>query len=105
MRGDVQHLACGDVDDLRLVFAEPEAAARSYRDVLTVTLARLADREGLPLDSGEQDALARSMPSWEPFGEVKGALENARARGWKLAILSNTDRDYLEASLERIGVP
>ena len=82
-----------------------EAPARSYRDVLTVTLARLADREGLPLDSGEQDALARSMPSWEPFGEVKGALENARARGWKLAILSNTDRDYLEASLERIGVP
>ena len=45
------------------------------------------------------------MPSWEPFGEVKGALEDARARGWKLAILSNTDRDYIEASLERIGVP
>jgi 2-haloacid dehalogenase len=82
-----------------------EAPARSYRDVLTVTLARLADREGLQLDTGEQDALARSLPSWEPFGEVKGALENARARGWKLAILSNTDRDYLEASLERIGVP
>ena len=27
------------------------------------------------------------------------------ARGWKLAILSNTDRDYLDASLELIGVP
>ena len=32
-------------------------------------------------------------------------LEDARARGWKLAILSNTDRDYIDASLERIGVP
>jgi FMN phosphatase YigB (HAD superfamily) len=29
----------------------------------------------------------------------------ARGRGWKLAILSNTDRDYLEASLAQLGVP
>ena len=36
---------------------------------------------------------------------MPAALEDARARGWKLAILSNTDRDYLDASLERIGVP
>jgi len=82
-----------------------EAPTRTYRDVLTLTLARLAEREGLQLDSGEQDALARSLPSWEPFGEVRGALEDARARGWRLAILSNTDRDYIDASLERIGVP
>jgi 2-haloacid dehalogenase len=36
---------------------------------------------------------------------VRVALEDARSRGWKLAILSNTDRDYIDASLERIGVP
>ena len=36
---------------------------------------------------------------------MRAALEEARARGWKLAILSNTDRDYIDASLERIGVP
>jgi 2-haloacid dehalogenase len=82
-----------------------EAPTRSYRDVLTVTLARLAEREGLPLDAGEQDALARSLPSWAPFAEVREALEDVRARGWKLAILSNTARDYIDASLERIGVP
>jgi FMN phosphatase YigB (HAD superfamily) len=29
----------------------------------------------------------------------------ARRRGWRLAILSNTDRDYLEASLAHLGVP
>jgi 2-haloacid dehalogenase len=28
-----------------------------------------------------------------------------RARRWKLAILSNTDRDFLDASLHAIGVP
>jgi 2-haloacid dehalogenase len=79
----------------------PDAA---YRDVLSVSLARLAEREGLPLRADEHDALARSLPEWLPFPEVRPALEDARARGWRLAILSNTDRDYIEASLERIGV-
>ena len=77
----------------------------SYREVLTVALVRLAERESLPLAGDEQDALARSLPAWEPFPDVPAALEDARSRGWKLAILSNTDRDYLDASLERIGVP
>jgi 2-haloacid dehalogenase len=36
---------------------------------------------------------------------VRSALEQARAGGWKLAALSNTDRDFIEASIERIGVP
>jgi len=81
---------------------EPE---RSYRDVLTVTLARLADREGLVLEAGDEDALARSLPTWQPFPETRAALEDVRARGWRLAILSNTDRDYIESSLALIGVP
>ena len=80
----------------------PEA---SYRDVLTAALARLAEREGIPLAAEEHGALAQSLPSWKPFPEVRDALEDARARGWKLAILSNTDRDYIEASLVQIGVP
>ena len=82
-----------------------EEPTRSYRDVLTITLARLAAREGLTLDSGDEDALARSMPAWQPFRETRASLEDARARGWKLAILSNTDRDFIEASLELIAVP
>jgi 2-haloacid dehalogenase len=84
---------------------ERERPTASYREVLTVALVQLAEREGLPLAADEQDALARSLPEWEPFPEVPAALEDARARGWKLAILSNTDRDFLDASLERIGVP
>jgi FMN phosphatase YigB (HAD superfamily) len=38
------------------------------------------------------------------FPEVPGALAEARRRGWRLAILSNTDRDLIEASLRAIGV-
>lgn len=75
-----------------------EDPSRSYRDVMAVALARL----GAP--AGEQDALGRSLPEWPPFPEVPAALEDARSRGWRLAVLSNTDRDLLDASLERIGV-
>jgi len=72
---------------------------RSYRDVLTEAMREL----GAP--AGEEDALARSLPSWTPFPEVPAALKQARGRGWKLAILSNTDRDFIEASMAQLGVP
>src|SRR4029453_609855 len=52
----------------------------------------------------EHDALARSLPTWEPFPEVPTALAEARSRGWKLAILSNTDRDFIDASMRNLGV-
>jgi len=79
---------------------ERENPAASYRDVLAMTLSRLAD-----VPPGESDALGRSLPGWRPFPEVRESLEEARAAGWKLAILSNTDRDFIDASMERIGVP
>ena len=71
----------------------------SYRSVMTEALRQL----GAP--AGEEASLAESLPSWQPFPEVPAALEEARSRGWKLAILSNTDRDFIDASIERIGVP
>jgi 2-haloacid dehalogenase len=77
-----------------------EQPTASYREILARALPLVAE---VPAD--EDDALARSLPTWQPFPEVPAALEDARARGWKLAILSNTDRDFLEASLEQIGVP
>jgi 2-haloacid dehalogenase len=84
---------------------EHERPEASYRELLTIALMRLAERERLDLDAADQDALARSLPAWEPFPEVRAGLEDVRGRGWKLAILSNTDRDFIDASMERIGVP
>jgi 2-haloacid dehalogenase len=75
-----------------------EDPSRSYREVMAVALARL----GAP--AAEQGALSRSLPEWDPFPEVPAALEEARASGWRLAVLSNTDRDLLDSSLARIGV-
>jgi 2-haloacid dehalogenase len=71
----------------------------SYREVLTEAMRQL----GAPVE--EEAALADSLASWQPFPEVPEALGDARHQGWKLAILSNTDRDYIEASMERLGVP
>jgi 2-haloacid dehalogenase len=85
---------------------EPELqrdGERSYREVLTLALRRLAAEEGAELH--EPDALARSLPEWPAFPEVPAALGELRARGWRAAILSNTDRDLIAASQEQIGVP
>ena len=87
---------------------EPEmqgGRATPYRGVLIETLEAVARREGLGLDGDEHEALVDSLPSWPPFAEVASVLERLRDAGWRLAILSNTDPDLLDASLETIGVP
>ncbi len=87
---------------------EPEIQStnpgHSYREVLTIALERLAEEEGLMLPEGEASALARSLPLWPVFEDAAPALAEASGRGWRLAILSNTDRDLLDASMEAIGV-
>ena len=85
----------------RVQAERPEA---SYREVLAAVLARLGEEEGVALPEEERDALGRSLPRWPSFEEVHAALSEARERGWRLAILSNTDRDFIEASVARIGV-
>ena len=82
-----------------------EGRGVAYRQVLTEGLTLLAEREGLVLADEDRSALADSLPSWPPFDEVPSSLAEVRRRGWKLGILSNTDPDYLDDSLELIGVP
>jgi len=77
----------------------------TYREVMTQALKRLAEEEDVELSDEQRDALARSLPSWEPFYEVRDSLNEARSRGWKLAILSNTDPDFIEASKKQLSVP
>jgi 2-haloacid dehalogenase len=70
----------------------------SYRQVMTEAMRRL----GAP--AGEEYSLAESLPGWRAFPEVRASLEEARKRGWKLGILSNTDDDFIAASQVQIGV-
>ncbi len=74
---------------------QAEDPTRTYREVLRET----ARRMGIDADP------ASTLPDWPVFPEVPGALTEARSRGWRLAILSNSDRDLIEASIRAIGVP
>ena len=87
---------------------EPEIESEpfhTYHEVLTLSLERLAEEESIQLPEGEAGALAKSLPEWPPFPEVPAALAELRNRGWKLALLSNTDRDLIAASQRRLGAP
>jgi 2-haloacid dehalogenase len=70
-----------------------------YRQVMAEALSRL----GAP--AAEHDALGASLPEWPVFLEVPPALAEARARGWRLAALSNADFDLIKQSVSAIGVP
>ena len=70
----------------------------SYRQVLTESMRQL----GAP--DGQEHGLAESLPGWRAFPEARAALDELRKRGWKLAILSNTDDDFIAASQVQIGL-
>ena len=97
-------------DELLVRYHELEPAIQasspgaSYREVLTIALERLAVETGLSVPEGETSALAHSLPSWPVFDDVHDGLTQAREHGWKLAILSNTDRDLIDSSMDAIGV-
>jgi 2-haloacid dehalogenase len=82
-----------------------EGRALRYREVGARTLRAIAAIEGLPLDTADEYAFADSLPNWPAFPDVPPALRRLRELGWRLAILSNTDPDLLDASLKQIGVP
>jgi 2-haloacid dehalogenase len=75
---------------------QSESPSLSYRDVMREVLRRIG--------FADVDALGRSLTDWPVFPEVPDALSRAREAGWKLAILSNTDRDFIEASMTKIGI-
>ena len=49
---------------------EPEIEAghpgMRYRNVMALTLGRIADEENVVLAPGEEDAFGRSLPDWQP---------------------------------------
>ena len=112
IRGELEKLFGVDRSDellARYHELEPKIQAASpgasYREVLTIALEQLAVETGLTLPEGETSALAKSLPDWPVFDDVRPGLGEAAERGWRLAILSNTDRDLIDASMAALGVP
>lgn len=79
-------------------------AYRPYREILALASGRLMATLGHPLPAGRERVLPESLPAWRPFPEVPGALAALRSAGYRLAILSNVDRDLLAASVGHLGV-
>jgi len=97
----------GPVDRRELArrYIEIEAAVEGeqylrYREILDQAGAALLREHGVDAPS----PLAASLPSWRPFPEVPGALAELRSRGYRIAILSNVDRDLLAQSIAQLGL-
>jgi len=75
-----------------------------YRDVLRGVMRGLAMRFSVPLDRVDMDALADSLPAWQPFPDTVDALRRLK-RHKKLAILSNTDDALFAHTARLLEVP
>ena len=87
---------------------EPRVQAErdlTYRETMARALTAVAAIEQVELDADRREYLADSLPGWRAFDEVQANLTELRDRGWKLAILSNTDPDLLTTSITTLGVP
>jgi 2-haloalkanoic acid dehalogenase type II len=86
---------------------EPSVEAetyRRYRDVLTETALRVAERFSWPLSRERVAFLAESLPRWSPFADTNRALERLVAAGYSLGILSNVDDDLLAGTRRHFTV-
>jgi len=78
---------------------------RPYREVLTAGLARAAAREQVRLPRGGEEAFVRAWPDMPVFGDAGAALNALRARGWRLAFLTNCDEDLFATTRTRLPAP
>ena len=87
-----------------LQFERLQGEYRSYRDILTDSLAECAGERGYRWNTEDGEELARSMESWQPFPDTVAALRAAKEAGLRLWIISNTDRAIIEHSLRHLEV-
>src|SRR6202521_3707222 len=83
---------------------ESEGSFRRYRAVLTEPVRRVARRLSLDLKPDDATVLVSTIPYWPPFADVGPALGELRREGWKLALLTNCDRDIIALTQRRLPV-
>lgn len=74
-----------------------------YREIGRRAVSYVMDRCGLDHTPDEAARLVAEIERLKPFPDVIAALERLRGAGYRLAILSNGDRDMLEAAKPHIG--
>ena len=78
---------------------------RPYREVLAASLEAFCAERGWRYRPRDGAALVRSMRSWQPFPDTRPALLQARERGLRLVIVSNTDADIIAHTLRHLALP
>ena len=74
-----------------------------YRQIGHRAVSYVMDRCGIEYTQDEVRSLVSEIEKLKPFPDVLAALEKLRGAGYKLAILSNGDRDMLKAAGPHIG--
>ena len=83
---------------------ENEGPFKPYRTVLAETTRRAARLLELDLKPDDATALASTIPYWPVFADVGHALGDLHNQGWKLALLTNCDRDLIALTQQRLPV-
>ena len=78
---------------------EAELPFRKYRAVLAEGLRRAAESIQIPLVGAQFHVLAATLSTWPAFPDSVAALEQLRADGYSLGILSNVDVDLIRGTL------
>jgi 2-haloacid dehalogenase len=81
---------------------EAEGSFKRYRAVLAETARRAAKQLDLDLKVDDATALVSTIPHWPPFADVGPVLTELRRDGWKLALLTNCDRDIIALTQRRL---
>jgi 2-haloacid dehalogenase len=84
---------------------QAEVPVRRYREVLAESLRRTAAEAGLKLVPDDASVLGTGLPYWPVFPDTRPALAALREAGWRLALLTNCDRDLIGETQRRLEVP
>jgi len=76
-----------------------------YREIGHRAVSHVMDRAGIAHTQEEVRWLVSEIERLKPFPDVIAALHRLKAAGYGLHILSNGDRDMLEAAAPHIGFP
>ena len=84
---------------------ERQQPHRSYRDVIVQAVIRAAADRGVRLSDADARTLPRSWGSMRLFDDVEALLAQLRAKGFRLAVLTNCDDDLFEMTHRAFRVP
>lgn len=79
-------------------------AYRDFAEVAAAALDMTAEAAGVPLDEEGRRAILGTVRGLPPHPEVPGALERLREAGFRMATLTNSPPDTLDAQLESSGL-